>query len=226
MFEPVISDLSASHHLIVPDLRGHGRSRHLPQPYTIAKLAEDLAGLMDALGISSADVIGYSNGGTVAQQLVLDHPARCRRLVLACTYAYNMASPSEWVEGHLGSPLIHALGMKRFAEFMVSRVKKELGEDRAAWVAEMLAQQDTGLMAIAWKEAMTFDSRPRLGEIRCPTLVIAASHDQALPMHHATMLHEGIAGSRLAVIEGDHTLLWTRTAEFLRVVEEFLSPAV
>ena len=49
---------------------------------------------------------------------------------------------------------------------------------------------------------MAFESRSRLHEIRCPTLVMAGSDDNAVPMHHASMLHDGIAGSKLVVIAG------------------------
>ena len=49
------------------------------------------------------------------------------------------------------------------------------------------------------------------GRIACPTLVIAASNDRGVPMHHATMLHDGISGSRLVVVDGaDHALIWTQ----------------
>jgi 3-oxoadipate enol-lactonase len=70
---------------------------------------------------------------------------------------------------------------------------------------------------------MAFDSRRRLAEIRCPTLVVAGSNDQAVPMHHAKMLHTGISGSQLRVINGaDHTLIWTHTDDLIRVTDEFL----
>ena len=92
MFDPVIEHFATRHRVIVPDLRGHGRSRGLPPPYTAAQLASDLARLLDHLGIDSTAVLGYSQGGAIAQQLVFDHPEHCDRLVLACTYAFNMAS--------------------------------------------------------------------------------------------------------------------------------------
>jgi pimeloyl-ACP methyl ester carboxylesterase len=101
MFEPVIEHLATRHRVIVPDLRGHGRSRGLPPPYTAAQLASDLSRLLDHLGIDSTAVLGYSQGGAIAQQLVLDYPKRCDRLVLACTYAFNMATFRERLEGHL-----------------------------------------------------------------------------------------------------------------------------
>jgi 3-oxoadipate enol-lactonase len=78
-------------------------------------------------------------------------------------------------------------------------------------------------MVSAWKEAMAFDSRRRLAGIRCPTLVVGASNDQAVPIHHAKMLHEGISGSQLVTIDGaDHALIWTHGDELVRVTEDFL----
>ena len=78
-------------------------------------------------------------------------------------------------------------------------------------------------MVSAWRDTMAFDSRRRLAEITCPTLVVAASNDQAVPIHHAKMLHDGIAGSQLVIIDGaDHALIWTRSAELVRVTNEFL----
>jgi pimeloyl-ACP methyl ester carboxylesterase len=70
---------------------------------------------------------------------------------------------------------------------------------------------------------VTSSPTPHFSErIACPTLVVAASKDQAVPMHHAKMLHEGITRSELIVIDGDHTLIWTHPDEFVRVVESFL----
>ena len=81
-------------------------------------------------------------------------------------------------------------------------------------------------MVSACKETMAFDSRKRLAEIACPTLVVAGSKDQAVPMHHAEMLHDAITGSQLVVVDGaGHTLIWTHPDEFVRLVEEFLGTA-
>jgi pimeloyl-ACP methyl ester carboxylesterase len=224
MFEPVIERFATRHRVIVPDLRGHGRSRELPPPYTAAQLASDLSQLLDHLGIDSAAVLGYSQGGAIAQQLVLDHPERCDRLVLACTYAFNMATFREWLEGHLAPLLIRFLGLRRLADLVVSQSMLKLEQERAYWLADLMAGQDRTLMLTAWKETMAFDSRKRLREIKCPTLIVAGSQDTGVPIHHAEMLQNGIPGSQLVVINGaDHALIWTHTEEFVRVTEEFLS---
>lgn len=223
MFDPVVDQLASHHRVVVPDLRGHGRSRGLPGPYAVSDLAADLSRLLDHLGISSAAVLGYSNGGAVAQQLVVDDPDRCSRLVLACTFAFNMGTPREWVEGHIGPLLIRLLGMRRLAGLAVAPVSDQLGPDRAHWVAGLMADQDRRLMLEAWRAMMLFDSRPWLARITCPTLVVAGSHDSGIPAHHARTLHEGIPHARLAVIDGaGHALIWTHSEQFLSIIEAFL----
>jgi pimeloyl-ACP methyl ester carboxylesterase len=223
MFAPVLDRFATHHRVIIPDLRGHGRSRRLPPPYTAGQLAADLSRLLDHLGIESAAVVGYSQGGAIAQQLALDFPARCNRLVLGCTYAFNMATRREWVEGHLAPLLVRILGPRWFAMLGARQGAKELDSDRAEWLISLMADQDRDLMVAAWKEAMAFDSRERLTEIACPTLVVAGSDDRAVPAHHARMLRDGIRGSKLVVIPGArHTLIWTHPDEFVRVTEEFL----
>ena len=60
----------------------------------------------------------------------------------------------------------------------------------------------------------------------CPTLVIAGSNNNAVPIHHAEMRHDGIVGSQLGIIDGaDHELLWTHPDELTRVTDEFLQKA-
>ena len=86
MFDTVVGRLATRHRVIVPDLRGHGRSRGLPPPYTAGRLAADLSMLLDRLGVGPAAVLGYSQGGAIAQQLALDFPGRCSRA----------ATPSTW----------------------------------------------------------------------------------------------------------------------------------
>jgi pimeloyl-ACP methyl ester carboxylesterase len=225
MFEPVIELFATRHRVIIPDLRGHGRSRGLKPPYSAAQLASDLSWLLEYLRIDSTAVLGYSHGGAIAQQLALDYPERCNRLVLACTYTFNMATFRERLEGRLVPHVINIIGMGRFAK-LVSKGLKQIGEEQADRVIGLIADQDRNLMMSAWRAAMTFDSRRRLTEIKCPTLIVAASNDYAVPLHHARMLRDGIIGSQLVVIEDtNHALLWMCPAELVRVTEEFLGTA-
>ena len=100
---------------------------------------------------------------------------------------------------------------------------KRVDPVRAAWVSGLIGGQDAGRMIAAWRAAMAFDSRPRLGEIRCPTLVLAGAADTAVPMHHGRQLHEGIAHSRLVAIDGaNHAMIWTDPDRFASEVDAFL----
>jgi pimeloyl-ACP methyl ester carboxylesterase len=228
MFEPIVAPLAKRHRLIIPDLRGCGRSRNLPPPYSVKQQAADLAALLDCLGIASTDAFGYSQGGPVVEELALDYPAKVRRLVLSNTYAYNMATTREKMEGRLVPLLIRLLGVRRFVKVVISQGLKKIPKERAEGVANLIArtwgEADPKSIALAWREAMAFDSRGRLQDIKCPTLIVAGSDDEAVPMHHAKMLHDGIAGSKLVVIEGaDHALLWAHPDQLVRSVEGFLS---
>jgi pimeloyl-ACP methyl ester carboxylesterase len=143
--------------------------------------------------------------------------------VLACTYAYNMATPREWLEGHLAPPLLRVLGTGGLAKLVVLQATKQLGKERADWLAGLIADQDRKLMASAWRETMAFDSRRRLAEIARSTLVVAASDDRGTnpPRQDAPRRHPD---SQLVIIDGaDHALIWTHPDEFLRVTEAFLA---
>ncbi len=78
--------------LVAYDQRGLGQTEKPDRPYAMADYADDAAGLMDALGWEDALVIGVSFGGMVAQNLIVRHPQRVRRLVLACTSSRSMRS--------------------------------------------------------------------------------------------------------------------------------------
>ena len=229
MFEPVLDDFAERHRVIIPDLRGHGRSVRLAGPYTVARLAEDLARLLDDLGLESADVLGYSQGGAVAQQFARDYPDRTRRLVLACTYAYNMLTLRERLEGALLPWLVRVLGPRRLVTLFV-RPGIGLGGGRpltpevARWLRDIMASNDRSLMVEAVRQMKAFDSREWLEQISCPTLVLCGSEDTGVPMHHARMLVRGIRGSQLRVIDGaGHAFLWTHPEELIEQTEQWLS---
>jgi 3-oxoadipate enol-lactonase len=225
MYQPVLPALARHYRVVVPDLRGHGRSGALPGPYRVEQLAHDLAQLLDDLQIDAADVLGYSQGGAVAQQFARAYPKRVRGLVLACTFAYNMLSRRERLEGILSPWLVRILGLRRLARLAINagggrRVSPEI----ARWFQGIMAANDAARMVAAVEAMKAFDSRPWLQQITCPTLVIAGAEDTAVPLAHAHMLAQGIPGAQLRVVDGaGHTLIWTHTDIFVQAVEAFLA---
>ena len=77
--------LAAGFRVIRMDLRGHGLTEVTPGPYSIAGMARDALAFSDALGLKKLNVVGFSLGGMIAQQLALDHPDRVNRIVLLGT---------------------------------------------------------------------------------------------------------------------------------------------
>src|ERR1700722_11131644 len=122
--EPFLELLREDFEVIAYDHRGVGISTHLDGEVTIEQMAEDAAGLLAALEIDSAHVLGISMGGMVAQELALAHPERIRTLVLGCTYC-----------GGEGSALTSEAVIRRLTDGMSSGVR-ELAV-RAAWEANV-----------------------------------------------------------------------------------------
>ncbi|MEE8470206.1 MAG: alpha/beta hydrolase [Dehalococcoidia bacterium] len=82
-----IPEFSRKYRVIVFDSRGSGRTDAPDMPYSIEMLADDTAGLLDALGVEKAHILGLSMGGCIAQELALKYPQRVKGLILAATLA-------------------------------------------------------------------------------------------------------------------------------------------
>ena len=86
MFGPALEQLAGSHQVIAVDLQGHGRTADVDRPIRIETMAEDVAALIDHLGLGQVDAVGYSLGGGVAFQLAVRHPDKVRKLVVVSAY--------------------------------------------------------------------------------------------------------------------------------------------
>jgi pimeloyl-ACP methyl ester carboxylesterase len=222
MFRWLAEPLAARFRLIVPDLPGHGRSVAVPGPYTVEAMATRVAAALERRGIRNAHIMGYSHGGTVAQQLARDAAHLVRSLALVATYAYNTATRRERVEGWLAPRMVRLFGMRRLAA-LVARPGTgggpPLAPDQVTWLRGMLAGNDAAAMALAAAELSGFDSRPWLNQLRVPTLVVSGGQDTAVPAHHSTMLARGIPGARTATIaEAGHTMIWTHRDRLAQIL--------
>jgi 3-oxoadipate enol-lactonase len=223
MYAPIVSALARGHRLVIPDLRGQGASASLPGPYTPEQLTTDLAGLLRHLGLRRAAVLGYSQGGPIALQLVHDHPDLVGRLILACTYAFNMASRRERFEGRLVPWMFRILGPRLIGQ--VSKFGNVTGgrrptKEQADWLGRLMAETPREAGVRLAQGAMAFDGRPWLTNIDVPTLVITGAEDRAVPPHHGAMLARGIPGARLADVAGaGHFLICTHPDELVQIIE-------
>jgi len=213
------------HRVIALDLRGHGGSPKPPRPYHLENFAADVALLLQRLDAQPAHVLGISLGGAVAQQLALDFPELVRSLVLVNTAARFVSE--SWQQRLMGVRRVagvYLFGMDRVAEGVALRLfpKPEQAPLRQETVERLRNNDVAAYRATLWAIAR-FDVRARLGEIACPTLVVAGDEDSTVPLASKRLLVERIPHSRLEIIAGSgHATPVDQPEAFNRVVLAFL----
>jgi 3-oxoadipate enol-lactonase len=202
MWDPTVPALADRYRVLRYDTRGHGRSSTPPGPYSIALLADDAAGLLDALGIARAHFVGLSMGGMIGQQLGARHPGKVLSLAL-CDTASEMPPRELWEERLAvargqGIPALAESTLKRwFTEPFLRRAPGEVERVRRM----ILATGVEGYVACA-AAIRDMAQTTMLLAITAPTLVLVGREDPATTVAHATVLHRVIAGSRLVIVDG------------------------
>lgn len=225
-----IPDFSKKYQVIAFDNRGVGRTDAPDMPYSIAMMADDTIGLLDALGIERAHILGLSMGGMIAQELALKYPRRVKRLVLAAT----AAGPYAWGMHLLGSMLRLAqegVAPETLTSLRVSWLFTDKFFENPALVRTvidtMLANphpQPVHAYARQFAAANEHDTRRRIGQITAPTLVIVGRKDILLPVKMSEELAAGIPSSELVVLEGGgHGFLVEIAGKFNQAVMDFLA---
>jgi pimeloyl-ACP methyl ester carboxylesterase len=230
---PFASLLERSFDVVSFDNRGMGLSRPVSMPFTTADMAGDTAGLLDALELESAHVLGISMGGMIAQELALAHPGRLRSLTLGCTYC-----------GGPGSQLMGPADFQGLVEAMASgdpqrvfRAMYELNlspgfredESRFAEFVEMAEALPAPRETIGFQvqAIAAHDTSARLPGLTVPTLVVHGTLDRVLGYPNGPLVASLIPGARLETLEGVGHMFWweqpERSAELLR--EHALAPA-
>jgi 3-oxoadipate enol-lactonase len=224
--EPFLAPLREHFDVIAYDHRGVGASSALDGPVTIREMARDAAGLLAALELDSAHVLGISMGGMIAQELALAVPERIRTLTLGCTYC-----------GGEGSSLAAPEALQRLSEAMMSGDRERAL--RASWEINVSpafaddADAYARFVAIAMRRAVAVpvimaqmqacaahDTNARLGQIELPTLVVHGSVDELLPVQNGRLIAARIPHARLEILDDvGHLFVWERpqlAAELLR----------
>jgi 3-oxoadipate enol-lactonase len=228
-----VAGFTRTFRVITFDNRGTGQSDRFDGPTSIVEMADDAAGLLDALGIGRAHVMGTSMGGYIAQELALRHPEKIAGLALGCTTCgppFRIAPSSEvlaMITPDAGAGLDAREALRRAwptqytPEFIAaSRDFLESVIDRVLAHPTPVATRARQMEAIrAWK-----GSHDRLRTMTAPTLIITGEHDVLIVPENARILHQRIVGSRLHMIkDAAHVFHHSHPEETVRVVTEFLS---
>lgn len=227
LWQPQLGALVDRCRCIAPDLRGFGETP-ARAPYSMDRYADDVAALLDVLGIERAGIAGMSMGGYVALAFWRRHRERVRALLLTDTRA-GADTPA----GREGRHAVIALARERGSVAVAEKLIQTLvGETTKRQRPEIVAALRTMLERasvegiVGASEAMLArpDSTPTLATIDVPTLIVVGDEDVLTPPAEAEALRRGIAGSRLEVIAGaGHASNFERPAAFNHLVSEFVA---
>lgn len=173
MFGPVLPALADHHQVILVDLQGHGRTADIDRPLDVTLMADDIAALIEHLGLDRPDVVGYSLGGGVALQTAIRHPHRVGRLVAASANIRRDAIYPEMLQqqGQVSGAA---------AEFMKDTPMYELYQRVAPRPEDFPRLLDK----IGAAMAKDFDYTEEVRGLQVPTLIVAADADMAPPSHY------------------------------------------
>ncbi len=229
-----MAPLLAEHcQVILPDNRGVGQSSKPAGPYTAELLAADTVGLLDALGIDQAVVMGHSMGGFIAQALALAYPDRVSKLILAAT---NFGGPRHVpITPAAMAVLTDASGdpVTRFRNGLAVSTapgfaarEPEIIEQWLAWrlanpidPAGYQGQLAIGLGLL--REEACFEHR--LSAVAAPTLILFGAHDAVAPPANADLLAQQIPHSRVQILpDAGHFFPLETPEEAAKAVSEFI----
>jgi pimeloyl-ACP methyl ester carboxylesterase len=230
-WERQVPAFAERHRVVTLDNRGAGRSPKPPGPYSIEGMADDVAAVLDRIGIESASVLGHSMGGYIAQELALRHPSRVRALVLVGTGpggSRNLPVPeatlSQWLANAHLPPAEYARATmflsfapgwtdehpSEYDHYLAARLEHPTPPE--AWRAQFEA-------ANAWIGA----ARP-VERIAAPTLVVHGDADRVVPVENGRELARRIPDAELRELPGrGHVLNLEEPETFNRLVLDFLS---
>jgi 3-oxoadipate enol-lactonase len=175
VFQALASQLASRYQTIVPDLRGHGRSRRLPLADSIERMAADVGDLLDLLGIGRTFVIGHAGGSAIAAHLAADQATRVCGLVLISPPAIT-------------PPEHRSLGARLRDGLSAAFNRNDYAGDHDAQACQRLLQKT--------------DYRARLRSITAPTLVIAGNHDPHPTLRQAREIAHTVGDSTPVIVSG------------------------
>jgi 3-oxoadipate enol-lactonase len=217
--------LSQHHRLLLYDCRGMWQSEHPPGPYTMELHADDLAGLLDTLGIERAHIGGTSYGAEVGMVFALKYPERTRSLVV--TSAVSQVDPL--LQGMIDTWI--AAARARDAEMLFQVVYPlTFSED---WIAanrealdlarERYKELDFGAFLELLLCFSRFDITADLHRITAPALVVAGELDLIKPRKYSEIIAREVPGAEFAVIpQAGHAALWEQPGVFNSLILGFL----
>jgi pimeloyl-ACP methyl ester carboxylesterase len=173
MFGPNLATFADHHQVILPDLQGHGRTADIDRPLDIRLMADDIAALIDHLGLDHPDVTGFSLGGGVAFWTAVKYPTKVRRLVMTSASITRNAIPAEMLAQQAQVNAAAVPFMKDTPMYHLYQRTAPRPED----FGRLLDKAGAAMM-------QDFDFTEQVRGLQVPTLMVAADADMAPPSHY------------------------------------------
>lgn len=210
---------------LAPDLPGFGASPYDGRGWNFPRLARLLAEWLQGLEVENVHVVGLSMGGVLAQQFAHDFPQQTGKLVLVSTFAVlRPDSLAGWWYFLQRLLVVLFFGPQAQAQFVARRV---FPHPKQALLRQMfletISHADRRAYRLAMRSLATFDSRPWLGKISAPTLVITGEKDTTISPKQQQLLARSIQGAQQVVIpNAGHAVNIDQPDAFNRLLLEFL----
>jgi 3-oxoadipate enol-lactonase len=227
-----ITELVKHYRVVIYDTRGAGRSDAPDMPYSPAMMADDLAALLDAIGINAAHICGESFGGMIAQHFALGYPQKVISLILRCTTcggSHTAPRDPEYARLFTDPQLLSLPDAEREnlrSTFMFSQAYVRSCPEK---IGELLHQRTTikyPTSPQAYKRlsqvSAAHDTYDRLPQISAPTLVIHGNADRIISHENAQILAKRIPHAQLVIFNNAGHLLAEVPEEVDKTVLEFL----
>lgn len=192
--------------LIIPDLRGHGRSSKPPGPYTIELFSSDVARLVEAIGAGPLAIVGISLGGMVAFQLAADHPEMVKQLVIVNALpAFETTTVSQRIQIALRKVMTRWLSMRRIGEVLSKRLLPDPAmEGERATMVERWAENDKGAYEAAFRAIVSWTGvAEAMSRFDKPITVISSELDY-VPSEEKAPYVDAMPTAEMVVIEAAH----------------------
>lgn len=222
LWEPQLLTFAKDFRVLRYDSRGHGQTSATPGEYSVELLARDVLRLLDALKFDRVHFCGLSIGGMTGMWLAVNAPERLNKLVL-CNTAPKIGNADGW---NARIKTVREGGTKSVSDAVVERWFtpdfRAKNPDVVAKTKAMIDGTSTDGYTGSCAAVRDSDFWAKVGEIKAPTLVIAGTHDAAVPPADAKKLAHAIPGARYAELSAAHISNIENAARFTAEVSAFL----
>ncbi len=218
--------LSPHYRLLLYDCRGMWQSEHPPGPYSMALHADDLAALLDGLGIEQAHIGGISYGAEISMLFALNHPERTRSLLLASAVSHIEPLLAGWMGSWIAAARAHDPEMLFNVTYPLNFSEAWIAANQAALDAarERYAALDMDAFLELLLSFSQLDITAELHRIAAPTLVIVGEEDLLKPRKYAEIIAREIPNAELVVVpHAGHAVCWDQAGVFNTLILGFLA---